>query len=140
MDIFSESRLPFKLSEAEQEQLNEVDRQISHLESQRGSLIKASGIRQGFIAANLADLKSDSGLPFVMNSKGTRAYARKGVEEAYLCKGFMGQLPENGCGWVKGSPREEDYDHLAPLAGSKGKNVFCLICGKQIDRHVEEYS
>ncbi len=126
------------ITESEERKFFEIDAKIRALQGEKTALIRSVARAHGLIAKSLDGLKSKNGAPFVEERHSyinfRNSAARNGgplKEDAYLCPGA---LPggEDGCGWVKGSPKGERHDFLEPLSGGFGKKYYCRICGCEV--------
>lgn len=141
-----------KLSKQEKAALAALNVEIEVILRKRKELFRASAKRQGIIAKQLAELKSESGQSFVEEEKvrqtfSGRAYQKAVVKEktslgpyisevAYLCRNpYVGE-EKDSCGWVKGSPVAQDYNNISFLSGSAGVKYFCKICGQLIGEEI----
>lgn len=108
--------------------------------------------KDGVIAEKLEDLKSKNGAPFVEITDMGMIYryrnARSGnfrdlsAEAAYYCESNFERIARqtkdfswgsyHGCGWVKGSPREEKYNEISFMTGAEGVRFHCCLCGKML--------
>jgi len=133
------------LTKKEKDELEGIDQKIGELNSNRVTRLREMTRAKGFSAEKLEDLKSNCGEPFVENAKSVfndykSAMARpkkenEAIEHAYLCAPMY--LPEgDGCGWVKGVPIEEEFDHTGPMVGSAGTKYKCTICDLKIGEHI----
>jgi hypothetical protein len=122
----------FIYSEEEQAKLNEIAGKISQLQHEATQLTKEFARKGGIIAADLHDLKAADGSSFAESKTdpGTAKAADGG--QAYLCAGFHGHNPDEGCGWVKGLPRRQEYQDFSICSGSAGYQLFCVICGTEL--------
>ena len=127
------------LNEEEKKMLGSLNLHVSATKKRQVALIREAAKREGVIAQNLEDLKSQKGEPFrEEKSVGLqwghacqKAFAGSGMamEEAYLCKGmYSKETDADGCGWVKGTPIEKKYDDIGILSGSRGTRCYCRIC------------
>lgn len=127
------------LNDTQKAELKEINSKINSLQSQiwplmeqRLELIRKFGRENGFIAEKLEDLKASDGSSFKEYQQGL-AEADNG-EKAYWC-GSLIQLPGSKLfcnGWVKGEPKEEPYNDIGILSGSKGYALICKVCGAVI--------
>lgn len=122
--------VPFPLTDKENSELGEVNRQISLLLIKRMELIKKWGVEKGQIAQKLDDLKSKDGKPFKMDSHNITKAATETGEEAYLCESLSNR---EGCGWVIGRPEEESSGADGPISMS-GKTEYCIVCGQILNK------
>jgi len=135
------------LTKEQKKELAAIEAIIEDVLKKRTDYLRGVARAQGLTAATLAELKSESGLPFVeeRQSGGVKIAVVKEttiagsivIEAAYLCRSFYErQKDTDTCGWVKGQPREQSYNSIGPLSGSAGTLFFCHLCGKQIGEEV----
>mgnify|MGYP001603471367 CR=1 FL=1 len=145
---------PSFLTEKEMMELVKIDFEISALRQKKINHIREIAYRKGIAAKKLEDFKSQKMKCFVENpnnsdgpdgvkfaaeadEKEDRPFDPK--ETAYLCRPMHGNA-DGGCGWVKGTPSEQEYDDMDFLSGSAGIHYYCNICGELIGEHVRVIS
>ncbi len=150
IDIFSPlSAISSFLNEKEKKELAIIEAKILRWEGTKKQFLRETAYKKGIVAKNLEDLKSKSGKPFIKIGGTTNPCiaetheSPKNIqkrETAYLCRGRPINDSENdGCGWVKGSPMEEEWSKTGILNGGQGKNLYCCICGKQLGSRTSMY-
>ena len=132
-----------RLNKGEQAEISALNEKMEELIIKKLDLIRSSARRQGLTSDNLNDLRSENGNPFIEEKVGDKGFGRNGYriavtkkeagkirETAYLCRNSEG----DGCGWVRGNPRIENYNDIGVLSGSAGVNYYCKICGRFIGK------
>jgi hypothetical protein len=130
----------FVLTAEEQSEMADFERRKNQVEAEMNARRREIARAAGLCAENLADLKSNVGVPFVEKEKPHRGHFRTAVaaknagrlprlhwEPAYFCP---------GCGWVRGVPNSSSYNAIRPMAGSSGEEFKCKICGTVVGEEI----
>lgn len=139
---------PFEMTENDKAELAIINKIISEAQAAKITKLRELACKNGAAALKLEDLKSESGKTFV--DKGKEFGCRSAVvldislalESAYLCISEYVNEADNTdtCGWVKGAPRQENYNNIGPLSGSAGTRFYCRICNKQLSKYATMFS
>lgn len=128
----------------------ELNQAVGKAEEQKINYLRAKAIELGFAATELKDLRSEKGRSFEEREKvphrwGELRKAHEVLESgedtykqewAYFC-GFTDSFGKQekihiGCGWVRGWPKDQEYDDIGVLSGSAGIRFSCQICGMKV--------
>lgn len=82
-----------------------------------------------------AEYIEDKKLKIHTNHGFTQAHDPTGDDEFYLCSDKAGQEKEC-CGWVKGGPEKERYEHRANGKSIEGIKYKCFICQRIVGEKV----
>ncbi|MFA6042618.1 MAG: hypothetical protein WCV85_01520 [Patescibacteria group bacterium] len=114
-----------------------LEAQLEALRQERMKEVRLQLMQQGVIATDVDQLKASDGDSFtkriLRNNEEPRYAKAENGEIAYYCQNQGGN---EGCGWVKGKPREEPYDNLSPGRGTSGIHKYCVICDALIQKVV----
>lgn len=134
--------IPFDIRSEIADELRDLNVEAQKIERKRLTLLRDRARERGYIASDLADLRSTDGRPFVEGHGhgDLRMATVEGEvplmgERAYWCghESFSREKVE-GCGWVLGLPRESAYDDIGMLSGSAGSEYHCKLCSSYLGR------
>jgi hypothetical protein len=136
------------LTATEEQELLTFDHKVNILHAEKLVRLREMARLHGITAEKLTDLKSRSGEPFIVTGKDHYEDYRKACtsrqgevefEYAYLCASPFFQQ-DVGCGWVRGVPKADSYDHIGLLSGSAGVTFRCWICNAEVGKVQEKFS
>jgi len=136
--FFLPDAAPLVLNEEEKKKVQSFDLEILKVQKEKIEYLRSLAREKDITAACLKDLKSESGSPFIELQRERKGYEYREAkssdktEVAYLCCGMYIKEDKDSCGWVKGRPKEQEYDEIGVIAGSAGIRYYCKICGKEI--------
>ena len=136
--FFLPDAAPLVLDEKEKKKVQSFDLEILKIQKERIEYLRSLAREKGIITSRLEDLKSKSGEPFIELQREREGHEHREAkssdktEVAYLCCGMYIKEDKDSCGWVKGRPKEQEYDEIGVMAGSAGIRYYCKICGKEI--------
>jgi hypothetical protein len=139
---------PFEMTDVERTEITVFDSVIAQAKKQKLQKIRELAWKKGVAALKLEDLKSNCGVPFTERDLyfGYKIGAAMNEltqepELAYLCTSQYNPEPDSDtCGWVKGEPRQANYDNIGPLSGSAGARFYCRICNKKLSEYATMFS
>jgi hypothetical protein len=139
---------PFSMTDEERVEIAVFDSAIAQAGTQRVKKMRELAWKKGAAALKLEDLKPKCGVPFGLGRphcgyQRAQAFTLESIEPemAYLCTSQYNPEPDSDtCGWVKGEPRQSNYDNLGPLSGSAGARFYCRICNKQLSEYATMFS
>lgn len=125
---------------------------LQRVETEKTKIKRKAAWDLGIAAEEISGLRSASGNPFKIVRDGTYSHVLyavadgvEGGETAYLCHepSYFGCFdPQPGCGWVLGTAEARPFNTLQPesLAGAKGVEFYCRVCGMYLGHEDEVVS